>query len=239
MVGTLLTTDQDANDTHTYTLSGADADLFEIVEGYLKLKDNVAANYEAKNVYVITITSTDSTGLSISQSFNITVTDTNDSPTAVNLSSLRLEHDKDGYVVGTLITTDEDTNDTYTYTLSGDDADSFEVINGQLKLKEGIKADFETKNTYLVTVTSTDSSGESISQSFTLNVVKTIDITSFSFSELDIIIFGRESAGVPDYVHNQVHERLTIPMQKGLRSLNISSSVAMVIGEASRQLNLI
>ena len=63
--------------------------------------------------------------------------------------------------------------------------------------------------------------------------------TSFNFSELDIIIFGRESAGVPDYVHNQVHERLTIPMQKGLRSLNISSSVAMVVGEASRQLNLI
>ena len=63
--------------------------------------------------------------------------------------------------------------------------------------------------------------------------------TNFNFSELDIIIFGRESAGVPDYVHNQVHERLTIPMQKGLRSLNISSSVAMVMGEANRQLNLI
>ena len=63
--------------------------------------------------------------------------------------------------------------------------------------------------------------------------------TSFNFSELDIIIFGRESAGVPDYVHNQVNERLTIPMQKGLRSINISSSVAMVVGEVSRQLNLI
>ena len=63
--------------------------------------------------------------------------------------------------------------------------------------------------------------------------------TNFNFSEFDIIIFGRESAGVPDYVHNQVHERLTIPMQKGLRSLNISSSVAMVMGEANRQLNLI
>ena len=63
--------------------------------------------------------------------------------------------------------------------------------------------------------------------------------TNFNFSELDIIIFGRESAGVPDYVHNQVHERLTIPMQKGLRSLNISSSVAMVMGEVNRQLNLI
>ena len=63
--------------------------------------------------------------------------------------------------------------------------------------------------------------------------------TKFNFSELDIIIFGRESSGVPDYVHNQVNERLTIPMQKGLRSINISSSVAMVVGEASRQLNLI
>ena len=63
--------------------------------------------------------------------------------------------------------------------------------------------------------------------------------TSFNFSELDIIIFGRESAGVPSYVHNQVNERLTIPMQKGLRSINISSAVAMVIGEASKQLDLI
>ena len=63
--------------------------------------------------------------------------------------------------------------------------------------------------------------------------------TNFNFSKLDIIIFGRESAGVPDYVHNQVHERLTIPMQKGLRSLNISSAVAMVTGEANRQLDLI
>ena len=66
-----------------------------------------------------------------------------------------------------------------------------------------------------------------------------IKYTSFDFSKHDIIIFGRESSGVPDYVHNQVNERLTIPMQKGLRSLNISSSVAMVMGEASRQLNLI
>ena len=61
--------------------------------------------------------------------------------------------------------------------------------------------------------------------------------TSFNFSKLDIIIFGRESAGVPDYVHNQVHERLTIPMQKGLRSLNVSSAASIVAGEALRQLN--
>ena len=38
--------------------------------------------------------------------------------------------------------------------------------------------------------------------------------TSFNFSKLDIIIFGRESAGVPDYVHNQVHERQLSPCKK-------------------------
>jgi len=72
-----------------------------------------------------------------------------------------------------------------------------------------------------------------------LTTKSTTKYTSFNFSEIDIMIFGRESAGVPDYVHNQVDERLIIPMQKGLRSLNVSSSVAMVVGEASRQLNLI
>ena len=66
-----------------------------------------------------------------------------------------------------------------------------------------------------------------------------INYTRFNFTKQDILLFGKESAGVPEYVHNQVHARLTIPMQKGLRSLNISSSVAMVVGEASRQLNLI
>ena len=61
--------------------------------------------------------------------------------------------------------------------------------------------------------------------------------TKFNFSELDIIIFGRESAWVPDYVHNQVHERLTIPMQKGIRSFNVSSAASIVAGEALRQIN--
>ena len=114
MVGTLFTTDEDVNDSHTYVLSGADADLFEIIEGQLKLKDGLAANFESKDIYTITITSTDSTGSSVSESFNITIVDTNDAPTGVNLSSLRVEHDKDGYVVGNLSTTDEDADDSYT-----------------------------------------------------------------------------------------------------------------------------
>jgi tRNA (cytidine/uridine-2'-O-)-methyltransferase len=50
-----------------------------------------------------------------------------------------------------------------------------------------------------------------------------------------ILLFGRESAGVPDSVHNAADARLTIPMRTDLRSLNIAVSAAMVLGEALRQ----
>ena len=63
--------------------------------------------------------------------------------------------------------------------------------------------------------------------------------TSYCFQNNDILLFGRESAGVPKFVHDSVHERLTIPMKKELRSINVSSAVALVIGEACRQLNLL
>ena len=62
--------------------------------------------------------------------------------------------------------------------------------------------------------------------------------TEFKFQKNDTLLFGRESAGVPKFVHNDVYEELTIPMIKGLRSINVSSAVAIVVGEACRQLNL-
>ena len=60
----------------------------------------------------------------------------------------------------------------------------------------------------------------------------------FSFKKDDCLLFGRESAGVPDEVHNFAFERLTIPMSPKARSLNLALSVAMVAGEGNRQLSL-
>jgi len=61
----------------------------------------------------------------------------------------------------------------------------------------------------------------------------------YQFQHNDILLFGRESAGVPQNVFNSVDEQLTIPMVKNLRSINVSSSVALVTGEACRQLELL
>ena len=60
---------------------------------------------------------------------------------------------------------------------------------------------------------------------------------NFKFNPSDILLFGRESAGVPENIHNIVDHRLTIPMKEGVRSINLSSSVALVLGEALRQTN--
>ena len=62
---------------------------------------------------------------------------------------------------------------------------------------------------------------------------------SFKFHTSDILLFGRESAGVPENIHNIVDHRLTIPMKNGVRSINLSSSVALVLGEGLRQTNRI
>lgn len=61
---------------------------------------------------------------------------------------------------------------------------------------------------------------------------------NFQFQKNDIILMGRESAGVPEAVHQSADSRLLIPMKKDARSINVAISAAMVIGEALRQTNL-
>lgn len=63
-----------------------------------------------------------------------------------------------------------------------------------------------------------------------------LSYTDFAFADGDILLFGRESAGVPDHVHGLADERVTIPMPGGARSLNLALSAAMAAGEAMRQL---
>ncbi len=63
----------------------------------------------------------------------------------------------------------------------------------------------------------------------------TLPYTQFAFTEQDILMVGRESAGVPQEVHQVADARLVIPMSSGLRSLNVAVAAAMVLGEALRQ----
>jgi len=63
--------------------------------------------------------------------------------------------------------------------------------------------------------------------------------TKFKFNTNDTILFGRESAGVPEKIHKLVKNRLKIPMKNNMRSLNIASSVAIILAESLKQNKLI
>ena len=63
--------------------------------------------------------------------------------------------------------------------------------------------------------------------------------TNFKFDINDTILFGRESAGVPKDIHGLVKNRLKIPMKNDKRSLNIASSVAIILAECLKQTKLI
>ena len=66
-----------------------------------------------------------------------------------------------------------------------------------------------------------------------------ISYTKFKFNKNDTILFGRESAGVPDEIHRILKNKIKIPMNKKTRSLNVAMSVAIVAAEALRQNNLL
>jgi tRNA (cytidine/uridine-2'-O-)-methyltransferase len=59
--------------------------------------------------------------------------------------------------------------------------------------------------------------------------------TDFAFQPDDVLLFGRESAGVPDAVHEAADAAVFIPLVAGMRSLNVAVAAAMVTGEALRQ----
>ena len=61
----------------------------------------------------------------------------------------------------------------------------------------------------------------------------------FKFKKDDILLFGRESSGVPNNLHKTIKDKVKIPMNKKTRSLNVAMSVAIISAEALRQNNLL
>ena len=120
VVATLSTTDEDASDTHTYSLVSGTGDTDNesfTIEGN-QLKINSSPDYETKSSYNIRLKTTDSGGLSYEKSVTISVNDINYIATDISLSATSFnENISSGEVVAILSTTDDDASDTHTYSL--------------------------------------------------------------------------------------------------------------------------
>ena len=175
-VGTLSTTDPDTGDTFTYTLvagpGSADNASFQIAGN--QLQTATSFNFEADASYDVRVRSTDSGALFVEQTFNIIVTNVNETPTLLALPDNAVDENQAvNTVVGTFNTTDPDTADTFTYTLvagagSADNA-SFNISGGQLRTSAVF--DFEADDSYSIRVRSTDAGGLFVEQAFTIVIV--------------------------------------------------------------------
>ncbi|MEM6472004.1 MAG: LamG-like jellyroll fold domain-containing protein [Planctomycetota bacterium] len=164
VVGSLSSFDPDAGDTVTYTVSD---DRFEVVGGELRLAEGVELDHEDAASLEVTVTATDSGGLESSETFEINVADVNEGPSDLALDSNAVAENQSGAVVGTISSYDPDAGDTVTYTVSDD---RFEVVDGELRLAEGVELDHEDAGSIEVTVTATDSAGLETSSDFTIDV---------------------------------------------------------------------
>jgi hypothetical protein len=179
-VGLLTTSDADPSDTHTYSLVAGSGDTdngFFTIDGD-SLVSAAIFDFETKSSYLVRIRSTDAAGAFIESTFTITVTDTNDTPTAIALDNQEIaENQNAGTAVGLLTTTDADPSDTHTYSLvagSGDTDNGFFTIDGDSLVSAAI-FDFETKSSYVVRIRSTDTAGAFIESTFTITVTDTND----------------------------------------------------------------
>ncbi len=165
--------DMDADDTLTYTLGGDDAESFAIDGETGQLTTMAALDYETKNSYTVMVTATDSGEASDSIMVTITVTDVNEAPAfdADMAERSVAENTAAGEALGDPIAAmDVDADDTLTYTLSGDDAESFAIDGETGQLTTMAALDYETKNSYTVMVTATDSGEASDSIMVTITV---------------------------------------------------------------------
>lgn len=174
-IGTFTTEDVNTNNTFTYTLAAGTGDTdnasFLITDGKLQIK--TSPDFETKSSYSIRVRSTDQGGLSFEKVFIVNITNVNEAPTDISLSSsTAAENLPANTEVGTLSTTDVDAGNNFTYSLvtgtGSDDNASFAIVGNKLQIKAS--PDFETKDSYTIRVRSTDQGGLFIENSFNITI---------------------------------------------------------------------
>jgi mRNA-degrading endonuclease HigB of HigAB toxin-antitoxin module len=187
VVGNLGTTDPDAGDSFTYTLTsgfGSDDNASFNISGNT-LRATSTLNFETKSSYTVRIRSTDASSAFTEKQFTITVTNINETPTDISISDNAIaENQPANTVVGTLSTTDLDIGDSFIYTLvsgtgSADNA-SFNISGNNLRATASLN--FETKASYTVRIRTTDAANAFFEKAFT------VVVTNVNETPTDIVL---------------------------------------------------
>jgi|GEM_PF-401412 len=178
-LGQVVVTD-DSLGTETLTLTGSNANVFELVGNTLRLRAGTKLNFEAKTVYNVFINANDPTvgnDPDVSVLFQLFITDVNEVPTSMVIQNAVTSLPEGTVIstpltVGTVVLTD-DALGTEALSLSGADAARFQLVGSELRLRSGLTLDFETQSFYTVNVDANDSTlpgAPDISVTYTLTV---------------------------------------------------------------------
>ncbi|MEQ8775202.1 MAG: cadherin domain-containing protein [Marinoscillum sp.] len=207
-VGDFSSDDQDTDAAEaTFTLKDGVTDhaAFTITDNALYVAELL--DFETRSSYEVTVLANDGNGGETEETFTITVNDLNEAPTAIALSVASInENEASGTLIGVLTATDLDADDTHTFSLASgvDDNDSFTVSGNELFAAESF--DFETKDTYTVTVTAQDADGLTYEESLTVSVIDVFEkldqvitfgvLPTKAFGDADFTLSGSSTSGL-------------------------------------------
>lgn len=184
-VGALTTTNPNTGDSFAYALASGtgSTDNGSFTMSGSNLVTATTFNYEAQNSFSIRVRSTDQGGLSVEKVFTITVTNVNEAPTDIALSSSSVgENQSSGTTVGALSTTDPDVGNTSNYALvagtGSTDNSSFSISGSNLSTVATFN--YEMQSSCSIRVRSTDQGGLSVEKVFTIDVANVNEAPSLA-----------------------------------------------------------
>ena len=157
----VVATDED-DDLLTYGLEGPDAAAFGIVGTTGQLQTRAPLDYETRDAYAVTVIVSDGRGAADTIGVAISVTDENDDPIFIegdNATRSVAENTDVGANIGSPVSATDEDDDILTYSLGGIDASSFGIISTSGQLQTRVELDYETKDSYSVTVMVSDGNG--------------------------------------------------------------------------------
>ena len=174
-IGTLITTDADAGNTHTYALVSGTGDTDNasfILEGSTLKANNTSFNFEDKASYSVRIETNDGEGGTFAKAFEITVTNVNEAPFTLSLTNATIEEADEAQEVGQLMSLDPDNGDSFTYSLvAGDgDADNAQFAISGNTLSTAGAIDFEDGASRSIRVQVADAGGLTFEQTFSITI---------------------------------------------------------------------
>ena len=218
-IGSPVTATDADNDTLNYSVDGEDKSYFSIVSSSGQLEVTQALIDDSSSSYSIKVIATDPSDATAAISGTINVTRVlrqvlNSAPEFDGTSTTRsvAENTASGQNIGDPVTaTDADTSDTLEYTLGGTDAASFSIVDTSGQLQTSAALDYETKDSYSVTVSVSDGKGGSDSIDVTINVTDINDAPAFRYgsSSISFSVNKGSRLGVSIYATDDDDDTLT------------------------------